>query len=134
MSHWVLIAEDDEHIARLIDFKLRKSGYETELARNGQEAVSRLAIRPWSLLVLDVMMPLVDGWTVLKRAREMDGLARVPVLMLTAKSLQGDHSVEGLVESRSTQVMRKPFDPAELSQRVASMIEGAPKRQGDTAS
>lgn len=126
---WILIAEDDEHIARLIQFKLRKSGYEVELARNGQEAVGRLGDRAWSLLVLDVMMPILDGWAVLRRARETAELARTPVLMLTAKNIGKDPLAE-LADQDMTRVLRKPFDPAELARIVASMTETARSKEG----
>lgn len=125
---WILIAEDDEHIGRLIEFKLKRCGYEAKLARNGQEAVDSLGERPWSLLVLDIMMPLLDGWAVLRRARKTEELSGTPVLMLTAKNLH-DELTARKTDMPGTWVLRKPFDPAELERVAASLIKKAPLPQ-----
>jgi DNA-binding response OmpR family regulator len=109
----ILLAEDEEHIAKLVAFKLGKDGFAVTHARNGQEAIDRLRAESWALIILDVMMPLADGWQVLKAARAEPATARTPVLMLTAKSFQQDlANASGL---GATEFLKKPFDPAHLA-------------------
>lgn len=115
----ILIAEDDEHIAKLISFKLKREGFEVEVARNGGEAIEFLDRKPWRVVILDVMMPVHDGWHVLKTMRERPGLEQTPVLMLTAKGRQKD--VATAVELGAQQYLTKPFDPQELSDRVKKL-------------
>lgn len=118
----ILVAEDEEHIAKLLAFKLEREGYAVTIARNGQEAIDRLGAQPWALLILDVMMPLADGWQVLQQARANPATARLPVIMLTAKSFQQD--VTSAAELGATQFMKKPFEPAALAASVRKLIEG----------
>jgi len=117
----ILIAEDEEHIAKLVSFKLEREGFSVTVAKNGQEAVDRVLSRPWSLLILDVMMPLKDGWQVLKEVRSMPALAGLPVLMLTAKGVQQD--ISNAAELGATEFIKKPFDPAHLAATVRKLIE-----------
>jgi DNA-binding response OmpR family regulator len=116
----ILLAEDEEHIARLIEFKLRKEGLEVCTAKNGQEAIDQWSNGSgWSLVVLDVMMPIFDGWQVLKHLRLTD--STTPVLMLTAKSSEADFTKS--VELGATRFLKKPFDPAELARIVKEMMK-----------
>lgn len=116
----ILVAEDEPHIAKLVAFKLGKEGYEVQVAKNGQEALDLLPTRPWALVILDVMMPLKDGWEVLKAIRADQKHAKLPVLMLTAK---GNSQVEAnAAELGATAVLRKPFDPNELAATVKRML------------
>lgn len=117
----ILLAEDEEHIAKLVAFKLSREGYEVTIARNGQEAIDRLLLKPWALLILDVMMPICDGWQVLKQARSTPQIASVPVLMLTAKSYHRD--LANAAELGATQFIKKPFEPANLAAVVRKLIE-----------
>ena len=116
----ILIAEDEEHIAKLVAFKLSKEGFGITVARNGQEALDRLATRAWSLIILDVMMPVLDGWQVLKAIRQSDSLSTVPILMLTAKGDKKD--MANAAELGATRFLKKPFDPAELAEVVREMV------------
>jgi DNA-binding response OmpR family regulator len=115
----ILLAEDEEHIAKLVEFKLTKEGYCVTVAKNGQEAIDWLTKKQWSLIILDVMMPICDGWEVLKRLKSLP-IPNVPVLMLTAKSYQKD--VSNAAELGATRFLRKPFDPVELSEVVKKMV------------
>ncbi len=117
----ILLAEDEEHIAKLVAFKLGREGYDVTVARNGQEAIDQLVAQPWSLLILDVMMPICDGWQVLKQARATPGVAAVPVIMLTAKSYQQD--MANAAELGATRFIKKPFEPATLATAVRKLIE-----------
>jgi DNA-binding response OmpR family regulator len=117
-----LIAEDEEHIAKLVAFKLGREGFEVTVAPNGQEAIDRLMAKPWALVILDVMMPLKDGWQVLKEIRANPALRGLPVLMLTAKSYQQD--LANAADLGATQFLKKPFEPNHLAATVRKLIEG----------
>ena len=116
----ILIAEDDPQIARLVEFKLQREGFHVVIARNGKEAVDQLGSKNWSLIILDVMMPIMDGWQVLKALRASSS-AGIPVLMLTAKSYQ-QKDITNASELGATQFLRKPFDPSELAILVKKMV------------
>jgi DNA-binding response OmpR family regulator len=116
------MAEDEEHIAKLVAFKLTREGFEVTIAPNGQEAINRLLLKPWALVILDVMMPIKDGWQVLKEIRATPAIAKIPVLMLTAKSYHSD--LANAAELGATQFIKKPFEPNHLAATVRQLIEG----------
>lgn len=120
----ILLAEDEEHIARLISFKLGKVGFEVTTAKNGQEAIELLPAKPWVLVILDIMMPIYDGWEVLKALRSSNSPLRpsTPVLMLTAKGHQRD--MANAAELGAQEYLRKPFDPEQLANLVMRMVGG----------
>ena len=124
----ILFAEDEEHIAKLVAFKLNREGFHVTHACNGQEAIDQLHLQPWNLIILDVMMPICDGWTVLKTVRA-SRLAGIPVLMLTAKSFQQD--MANAAELGATQFLKKPFDPNELASVVRKMVNSQPTRAAE---
>ena len=82
-----------------------------------------LLAKRWSLLILDVMMPICDGWQVLKQARSTPEVASVPVVMLTAKSYQ--HDMANAADLGASQFIKKPFEPTTLALAVRKLIEGA---------
>jgi DNA-binding response OmpR family regulator len=121
----ILLAEDDDHIAKLVSFKLAKDGYQLTVARNGQEATDLLVgpkapAEPWTAVILDVMMPHKDGWQVLRELRGSEKTAKLPVLMLTAKGAQKD--ITNAAELGAERYLRKPFDPAELAKVVRELV------------
>lgn len=118
----ILLAEDEAHIAKLVEFKLSRDGFELSVAENGQVAIDRLKDGPWALIILDVMMPVCDGWQVLQAIREDSALGEVPVLMLTAKGQQKD--MANAAEMGATHYLKKPFDPGELSETVKRLTSG----------
>ncbi|MCM2323371.1 MAG: response regulator transcription factor [Oligoflexia bacterium] len=119
----ILVAEDDEHISRLIAFKLGREGFEAVVAKDGAEALRLLGEGPWSLAILDAMMPFHDGWEVLRTLRGMPALAGLPVIMLTARS---DPQARAGAEALGARFMKKPFDPSELVVAVREAMESAP--------
>ncbi|MCC7440074.1 MAG: response regulator transcription factor [Bdellovibrionales bacterium] len=122
----ILLAEDEAHIAKLVEFKLGKEGYAVELASNGGVAIEKLRTEPqgFALLILDVMMPVADGWEVLRFVRTESAVKGLPVLMLTAKGHQKD--MANAAELGATQFLKKPFDPTELARLVRKLV-GDPK-------
>lgn len=113
----VLIADDDSNISELIKVYFEKDGFETVTAHNGREAVELFKSEAPSIVILDVMMPEMDGWQV---CREIRRVSNIPIIMLTAKGETFD-KVLGL-ELGADDYMVKPFDPKELIARVKAVL------------
>jgi len=116
----ILVAEDEPQTAQLIEFKLKQQGYSVTIVSNGEQALKMLSVNPPSLLILDGMMPVMDGFEVLRRVREDQNTRAIPVIMLTAKSREKD-VVTGLELGASDYII-KPFSPAELVARIKKVL------------
>ncbi|MDQ4075821.1 MAG: response regulator transcription factor [Chloroflexota bacterium] len=116
----VLIVDDDLPSLKMNSFLLREEGYEVSTATNGAEALERLEDEVIDLIILDVMMPLMDGHETLRRVRQRYD---VPVIYLSAKGETVD-KVKGL-EIGADDYLAKPFEPAELLARVKSVMRRA---------
>ena len=114
----VLLVEDEPHIARGVVFNLELEGYAVVHVGTGEEALERVAQEPFDLVVLDLMLPGIDGLEVCRRLRDMN--ARIPVLMLTARSAERDR-VAGLSQG-ADDYLTKPFSLAEFLLRVKGML------------
>lgn len=110
----ILIVEDEEHLSRFIDKGLRKAGFETVVAADGMAALEHATGGGVDLVVLDVGLPRMDGFTVLKLIRGMD--VEVPVIMCTARD-SADDKVAGL-EGGADDYLAKPYTFAELLARI----------------
>jgi DNA-binding response OmpR family regulator len=120
VNHRILIVDDDKEIANLVSIYLQNEGYETELAHDGQEALDKLSARRCHLVVLDVMMPRMDG---LETCRRIRADAEIPILMLSAKAEDMD-KILGLLTGADDYLV-KPFNPLELTARVKSLLRRA---------
>jgi len=119
----IVIAEDDDAIAHMVNMALGDAGFLCLRARDGDEALRLVKAHDPDLLVLDVMMPRVDGLEVARRLKADVMWSRTPILMLTA--LAGiDDQVQGL-EAGADAYMSKPFDLREMSARVKAMVRSA---------
>lgn len=118
----IVVAEDDRAIARLIKFKLERAGYHVDVAEDGGKAVEVINNNHPDLVLLDVMMPVLDGYQVLRKIKENPKLREIPVVMLTARGQEKD-IVKGL-EMGSLDYIVKPFRPAELLARVNRIFKG----------
>ena len=115
--------EDEEAIVEVVSRTLRRHGYETASAANGDDALEKaFSLRP-DLVILDLMLPKMDGWEVCRRLKADRQTASVPVLMLTARREERD-VVEGL-EIGADDYMKKPFSLAELAARVKALLRRA---------
>ncbi|HET6347657.1 MAG TPA: response regulator [Candidatus Krumholzibacteria bacterium] len=120
-SYKILIADDEPHIRQILRFTLERAGYQVFTASDGEEALARAAdIKP-SLVLLDVMMPKVDGYEVCRRMRQDFALNQVPVIMLSARGDQRDR-VAGL-EHGANDYLVKPYSNEELLLRVKNVLE-----------
>jgi DNA-binding response OmpR family regulator len=124
----IVIAEDDDAIAHMVNMALGDAGFLCLRARTGDEALRLVRVHTPDCLVLDVMMPQVDGLEVARRLRSDVILSKTPILMLTALA-SIDNKVEGL-EAGADDYLGKPFDLRELSARVKALIR-ASKRERD---
>ncbi len=123
MPETILVVDDDPDIARFVEVNLRSAGYDVAVAGDGEEALERAgAIRP-DLVLLDVMMPRIDGFEVAQRLRKNPQTASTSIIMLTAKALSAD-KVTGL-QSGADDYIIKPFDPIELLARVKGTLRRA---------
>jgi DNA-binding response OmpR family regulator len=114
----ILVVDDEPNIVELVRLYLKSEGYNVEEAHDGREALEKIAALHPSLVVLDLMMPEVDGWEVTRRLRQQD--ARTPVIMLTAKGDDADKIV-GL-DMGADDYLAKPFNPRELVSRVRAVL------------
>ena len=116
MGNLVLIADDDVDIVRFVALNLRLEGYDVVVASDGQDALDKaVELRP-SLIVLDTMMPCLDGYEACARLRDQWPGVQIPVIMLTAKSLAADRAMA--FTSGADDWVTKPFDPADLVSKV----------------
>ncbi|MDV3427097.1 MAG: response regulator transcription factor [Bacillota bacterium] len=116
----ILIVDDEEHIRELISFNLKNNGYETITADNGNSAVKIIDDEPIKLVILDLMLPGMDGYEVCKKIRYNPKTTDIPIIMLTAKSEEID-KVLGL-ELGADDYMTKPFSIRELLARVKALL------------
>lgn len=117
MKQKILIVDDEENILNLIDYNVRNAGYETSKAIDGKEALSLFEKEEFDLIILDVMLPYIDGFELLKIIRKKSS---VPILMLTAKTEELDR-VLGL-ELGADDYLLKPFSVRELIARVKAIL------------
>ena len=117
MAKKVLIVEDDSNIAELLHLYLEKEGFETQVARDGGKGVELFRSFQPDLVLLDIMLPVMDGWSVLRKIREG---SKIPVIMLTAKGELEDR-VTGL-ESGADDYIVKPFEMKEVLARIHAVL------------
>ena len=113
----IMIVDDDPNIAQLVKLYLEKDGYPTVTASRGDEALEQFRQNPPGLMILDIMLPGMDGWQVLRETRKT---SNVPIIMLTAKDETFD-KVLGL-ELGADDYIAKPFDMKELVARIKAVI------------
>ncbi len=119
----ILVVDDDPNISHLVQLYLEKEGYEVHTAARGDEAVAAFRRLPPDLMVLDVMLPGMDGWQVCRTIRQS---SKIPIIMLTAKDETFD-KVLGL-ELGADDYVTKPFEPKELMARIKAVL----RRTSDT--
>ena len=116
----ILVVEDERSIADLVAEALKRQGYRVETAGDGDQALEAAETTLPDLIILDLMLPKLDGWEVCRRLREEDTTRRIPIIMLTARRDEKD-VVAGL-ELGADDYLRKPFSLAELLARVKAHL------------
>ena len=116
----VIMAEDDKTIARLIIFKLEKEGFKVIHFSNGEGVVEKVVDVFPDVVILDVMMPIKDGISILREIKGNPKTASVPVIILSARGQEND--VVKAMEIGASDYISKPFSPSELMVRIKRMI------------
>lgn len=122
MTSRVLLAEDEPHIAELLCFLLDRAGFQVETQVTGPSALARVLDEPPDVLILDVMLPEMNGFEIMRRLRADPRGAGVPVVMLTAKGQREDR--EAAEKLRVDVFITKPFSNADLVDTVTRLAAG----------
>jgi DNA-binding response OmpR family regulator len=120
MAKTVLVAEDEPYILESLNFLLSRAGYTVRAERDGQAAVDAVMADPPDLIVLDVMMPRLNGFEALKQIRQTSALRDLPVLVLTAKGQEDDR--RRMLDLGATELVTKPFSNRDLLARIQHLI------------
>jgi DNA-binding response OmpR family regulator len=120
MKEIILIVEDEKDIIKMLEYNLKKEGFKTLSARDGENALDMAARQRPDIVILDLMLPGMDGLEVCKNLKGDAKTASIPVIMLTAKSQESDKIV-GL-ELGADDYMTKPFSPRELIARIKAVL------------
>jgi len=116
----ILVADDDKSTRELISIVLEDEGYEVITAINGIETVEKASKEKPDLIVLDIMMPQMDGYEALNKIKDNDELARIPILVITARTIKIYEKISkglGAVDH-----ITKPFSPDELIEKIKSFL------------
>ena len=120
MAKTILIADDEQDIRDLIAYNLTREGFTVETVANGKEALAKLEKTPVSLVILDIMMPEMDGFEACRAIRANSATVNIPVLFLTARSAEVDQIVS--LELGADDYVQKPVSPRVLVARVKSLL------------
>lgn len=116
----VLIIEDDRDIVEMLEYHLQEAGYETVSALNGEGGVATAIKERPDLIILDIMLPIIDGFEVCRTLKKDDTVANIPIIILSAKSQETDKII-GL-ELGADDYVTKPFSPRELIARTKAIL------------
>lgn len=130
MNRHILIVEDEPSIVTLLKYNLEQRDFQTDVAYDGEQAMERFKEKEYDLIVLDVMLPKMDGITVCKSIRKIN--QQVPIIMLTAKETEYD-KVHGL-EIGADDYLTKPFSPKELIARINAILRRTGERDSKKSS
>jgi DNA-binding response OmpR family regulator len=120
----VLVVDDQRDILGLIKLRLEQAGYEVITATDGEQALEMVQTRQPNLVVLDVMLPIIDGREVTRRIRTDARTAGIPVLLVSASV--HEHEVQEGLDAGADDYLPKPFTAEVLRDRVQALLEGAP--------
>ncbi len=118
MNRTILIVEDEPSIVTLLKYNLEQKGFLTDVAYNGEDGMERFKEKEYDLIVLDLMLPKMDGMAVCKSIRKIN--QQIPIIMLTAKDAEYD-KIHGL-EMGADDYLTKPFSPKELIARINAIL------------
>ncbi|MFA5891325.1 MAG: response regulator [Actinomycetota bacterium] len=122
----VLVVDDDRVIQQLLEVNLELEGYDVAKAGDGEEALEAVRVFRPDLILLDVMMPKIDGREVCRRLKADPETARIPIIFLSARAQEFD--VASGIELGASAYVTKPFDPVDLLDTVERLLAGQPAR------
>lgn len=117
----ILVVDDEPDVVRLVEFRLQREGFEILTSGDGRSALDLLEKEKPDLIILDIMMPLMDGMEVLREIRAQRGTSRIPVIMLTAKT--ASVTVDEARQLWVSDYVMKPFDPEKLVTKVKKALK-----------
>ena len=120
MSKRILIVDDEDDILNLVRLILEDAGFECETARNGKEGLNAIHQQHFDLVLLDIMMPVLTGWEVLRFLRDNEQTRNLPVAMLTARAFSAE--TPGIELTAYSDYIMKPFEPDDLVERVKKIL------------
>ena len=116
----ILVVDDEVYILHILDFSLGAEGFDVLTANNGEEAIAKAVQELPDLIVLDIMMPVLDGYETLRRLKREPKTKDIPVILLTAKGRDVDKRLG--FEVGATDYIVKPFSPSRLIERIEEII------------
>jgi len=125
MSKKILVIEDDPSTLRFVEYTLQQEGLQVFTARNGLDGLKSAQTQQPDLIILDIMLPGLDGYEICHRLRQKAETASIPVLMLSAKARQEDKDMGMRVGADD--YLTKPVDPSEIVTRVQALLAGTGK-------
>ena len=125
----ILIIEDDQDIVEMLEYNLREEGYDTFSALNGKDGIALAKKEQPNLIILDIMLPILDGFEVCRMLKSDEIAAQIPVIILSAKSQETDKIV-GL-ELGADDYVTKPFSPRELIARIRAILRRGKEQRSD---
>ncbi len=120
ISPHILLVDDEPNIVMSLDFLMRKAGYQVSIARNGTEALEAIGQTPFAVVILDIMMPDVDGYQVCRQLRQRPDRAGTRVIFLSAKSKEEDVA-QGYAAGADL-YLTKPFSTRQLMEKVTQLL------------
>ena len=118
----ILLVDDEPDILEFMEYNLKKEGYDVYLAKNGKEAIDIAKKEKPQLIILDIMMPVMDGYEATKRIRQNPKFKKLPIIALTAKAMKDDRQL--CIEAGANDYLSKPFKPQELYDKIMNVISG----------
>ena len=126
MSEKILIVDDEVHLARILQFTLEKAGYEVVTAYDGKEALDRAVEQRPDLVILDLMLPVLDGYKVCNILKTNEDFRDVPVIIVSARDLEQERLEEPL---NADLFIEKPFNSIELIERISELLGNRSRKQ-----
>jgi len=116
----ILVVDDEAYLLQILDFSLGAEGYDVVTAEDGEQAIQKAKSEQPDLIVLDIMMPKIDGYEACRKLKQDPGMKDVPVILLTAKGRDIDRKL-GL-EVGADDYITKPFSPSKLLEKIGSFL------------
>ena len=128
MAYKILVVDDEPPIVRLMEFILARQGHEMLIAVNGQEALDKVRAHQPDLVLLDIMLPRIDGYEVARTLRADPATATLPIIMLSAKAQEED--IQKGIDVGVDEYITKPFSPEQLVGVVGDYLSRVPGKTG----
>jgi len=122
MAKKILVVDDEMHLARILQFTLKNAGYEVSLAYDGKEALEMVQEINPDLVILDLVLPIVDGYKVCNKIKNDKSTESIPVIILTARDLESVN-LEG--DILADKIMQKPFNTEKLLEEIERLVNGS---------